>query len=344
MTIRPNIDQVHGSESAEPATDNARNATQPASFGRRKLAHVLAVLNAVVIGLSFLLVKLTLTYADPLDTLTYRFAAAFVIMILPAALGIVKLRYRGKPLSVLLLLSSLYPIGYFLLQTCGLQYATSAEGGIISAFTPIATMVLASVFLKEKTTLLQKLFIALSTFGVSFIFAMKGSGIDVSTMTGIVLLLIACVLFAGYSVLARAATRQFSSAEISCFMVGAAFVSMLVVSLTTHATMGTLGAFVAPLANGAFVAIIVALGAVQFATAFMANYILSKIEASKMSVFANLSTVVSIASGAVFLQEAVTWYHLVGSAFIIAGVIGTNVSARHALSSQTRKPIAKARS
>jgi drug/metabolite transporter (DMT)-like permease len=56
----------------------------------------------------------------------------------------------------------------------------------------------------------------------------------------------------------------------------------------------------------------------------MANYALSKIEASKMSVFANLSTVVSIAAGAMVLKEAVTVYHVVGSTLIIAGVIGTN--------------------
>ncbi|CAG7646117.1 hypothetical protein PAESOLCIP111_05103 [Paenibacillus solanacearum] len=331
---------------ASPASADDRTAARTASSRPLKLAYVLAVVNAIVIGVSFLLVKLTLAYADPIDTLTYRFAAAFLLLGVPAACGIVKLNYRDKPFALLLLLASLYPVGYFLLQTTGLQYATSAEGGIISAFTPIATMVLASFFLKEQTTLLQKLFIVLSTLGVLFIFAMKGSGINMSTLTGMALLLVACVLFAAYSVLARAVTRRFSPAEISCFMVGAAFVSMLLVSLTAHSAAGTLDAFVAPLANGVFVAVIVSLGVVQCATAFMANYVLSRIEASKMSVFANLSTVVSIAAGAIFLQEAVTWYHLAGSALIIAGVIGTNVSAKRALSvqPQPQETFANARS
>ncbi|WP_055742680.1 DMT family transporter [Brevibacillus choshinensis] len=292
----------------------------------RKLTYSLAVLNAVVIGLSFLLVKMTLQYAAPLDTLTYRFAAAFVIMIFPVGFRLVKLHYRGKRLHLLLLLASFYPVGYFMLQTCGLQYATSAEGGIISAFTPVATMTLASLFLKEAITLLQKLFILLSTAGVSFIFVMKGSSLDLSQTTGIVLLILACLVFAGYSVLARVVTREFSPTEISCFMVGTAFLSLLVYSLTTHSISGTVDAFFAPLANGTFLALIFCLGAIQLVTALLANYILSKIEASKMSVFANLSTVVSIAAGAIFLQETITWYHLFGSALIIAGVIGSNVS------------------
>ncbi|MDF2652523.1 MAG: protein of unknown function transrane, partial [Paenibacillus sp.] len=211
-------------------------------------------------------------------------------------------------------------------------------GGIISAFTPIATTILASIFLKETSTPVQKLFILLSTAGVTFIFLMKGSSIDLSQTTGIVLLILASVIFAGYSVLARVVTRQFTPAEISCFMVSAAFLSLLVYSLTTHSILGTVDGFVAPLSNGTFVALIFCLGAVQLVTALLANYILSKISASKMSVFANLSTVVSIASGAIFLQETITWYHLFGSALIIAGVIGSNVSVKMFRSQPLQQP------
>lgn len=47
-----------------------------------------------------------------------------------------------------------------------------------------------------------------------------------------------------------------------------------------------------------------------------------------MSVFTNLSTIVSIAAGAVFLGEQITVYHWIGSFLIIAGVIGTNLLGR----------------
>jgi drug/metabolite transporter (DMT)-like permease len=43
-----------------------------------------------------------------------------------------------------------------------------------------------------------------------------------------------------------------------------------------------------------------------------------------MSVFTNLSTIVSIAAGSLFLGEKVTMYHLIGSLMIITGVIGAN--------------------
>ncbi|WP_307202488.1 EamA family transporter [Paenibacillus harenae] len=85
----------------------------------RELAYLLAVINAVVIGISFLFVKMTLDYASPFDTLTYRFAAAFAILFIPIMLGLVKLKYRGKPLYKLLLLSTMYPLGFFALQAFG---------------------------------------------------------------------------------------------------------------------------------------------------------------------------------------------------------------------------------
>ncbi|MBM4236348.1 MAG: DMT family transporter [Firmicutes bacterium] len=57
---------------------------------------------------------------------------------------------------------------------------------------------------------------------------------------------------------------------------------------------------------------------------FLYNYLLSKVTASQASVFANLITVVAIAGGVIFRGETVTWYHLMGTAAILAGVWGTN--------------------
>lgn len=295
-----------------------------------KLAYIFAILNAVIIGFSFLFAKIALDHANPLDTLTYRFAVSFAVFSIPVALGLVKLNYRGKPLIKALLLATTYPLGFFTLQAYGLQHTSSAEGGILYAFTPIVTMVLASLFLKETTNIFQKLSIFLSVFGVLFIFIMKGSKVDLSNMTGIILLVLTCVAFAGYSVLARSLSKQFSPAEISYFMLGIGFATFLVVSLSSHASAGTFEAFISPLSNPTFIVAILFLGLISsLVTALTGNYVLSKIEASKMSVFTNLSTIVSITAGALFLGEKVTVYHLIGSVMILAGVIGTQYLGRY---------------
>ncbi|SMP19089.1 EamA-like transporter family protein [Laceyella tengchongensis] len=289
-----------------------------------KLAYLCAVLNAVIIGFSFLFTKVALEHANPVDTLTHRFAVSFVVMSIPVAFGWVKFKFRGKLLA-LLLLATMYPVGFFLFQAFGLQHASSAEGGILYAFTPIVTMVLASVFLKEVTTLFQKVSIFLSVSGVVLIFVMKGTDFDFSNFTGIFLLVMSSLAFAGYSVLVRSLLRVYSPTEISYVMLGIGFVSFSAVSITTHVAAGTLDLLLAPLTSGSFVVSILYLGVLSsLVTALTANYALSKIEASRMSVFANLGTVVSIIAGAIFLGEEITVHHLIGSALIIAGVIGAN--------------------
>jgi drug/metabolite transporter (DMT)-like permease len=296
-----------------------------------QLAYAAAVLNAAIIGLSFLFVKIALEHAGPIDTLTYRFAVSFAVMSVPVLFRQVKWSYRGKPIFQALLLATLYPIAFFLLQTVGLNYADSSEGGILFAFTPVLTVFLASLFLKEATTLLQKLSIVLSVLGVVLIFILKGSmgSLDRSSFLGIFLLFLSCVSMAGYNVWARSLLRTFRPAEISYMMLSVGFVAFLAASLIDHGTAGTLDQFMAPLASGSFIASILYLGVLSsLVTSLSANYALSKLEASRLSVFSNLSTVVSIGAGAMFLGEDIKTYHVLGSLLILLGVVGTNVLGR----------------
>lgn len=300
-----------------------------------RLAYLCAVMNAMIMGFSFLFTKIALEFAEPLDLLTFRFAASFAGMSIPVLLGRVRLNYRGKKLRMVLLVAAVYPLGFFTLQAYGLQHATSSEGGILFAFTPVLTVLLAFLLLRETTTLLQKLSIALSVGGVLFILIMKGTHIDWSNMTGIVLLFLSCLAVAGYGVLARLLLQSFSPAEITYVLLGLAFLAFLTVSLAGHAAAGTLDQWFAPLASGTFVIAILYLGVLStLVTALSTAYALSRIEASKMSVFFNLSTIVSIAAGALLLGEEVRRYHIVGSALIIAGVLGTNLLGR-----KSEKPV-----
>lgn len=57
---------------------------------------------------------------------------------------------------------------------------------------------------------------------------------------------------------------------------------------------------------------------------FMVNYTLAKLEASQSAVFANISTIISIIAGVVFLKENIYWFHFIGGFMIITGVWGTN--------------------
>lgn len=300
---------------------NRRRAFAP--LRGASLAYLLAVVNAIVIGVSFSSVKQTLAYASPFDSLAYRFSAAVLIFLLLAPFKVYSLHYKGKPLHKLVVLASVYPLGFFLLQVLGLQYATSSEGGMINAFTPIVTLILSSIFLKESTTKLQKISAFLTVGGISFILLMQGMNLNLSNLKGLFFLLLATLFFASYSVLARSISRQFNFWDISFFMVVVGCIATVSHSIIRHLLNGTLVELVIPFSHSSFFWLIGYLGVVQLTTALLSNYIVSQIEAWKMGVFINLSTVVSMLVGAVFLGEKIFWYHLVGTGCIILGVIGT---------------------
>ncbi|RIX48654.1 DMT family transporter [Paenibacillus nanensis] len=295
----------------------------------RAYAYIAVLVYAAIIGLSFMFTKVALTYASPIDTLALRFTLSFAAIVILIATGIFRVSLRGKPWPRLLILALMYPLGFFTLQTFGLEHASSAEGGIIFAVTPILTALLAGIFLKESTTLRQKLSILLSVFGVALIFVMQGTGIDFTNAAGILLLFLSCLASAGYVVLSRYLLRTFTPTEVTSAMMAIGCASFWLMSLVAHAADGTMHQIFDPLANMDFVWSIVYLGIpASLVTAFTSSYALSKLEASRISVFSNLSTVISIAAGAFILGETVTVYHLIGCALIIAGVIGTNVKQK----------------
>lgn len=303
-----------------------------------RLAYVLAVTNAVIVGLSFLFVKITLRHAGPLDTLAWRFVAACAAMVVPVALGWIKLDLRNKPLWKPLLLAIVYPLSFFTLQTFGLERAASAEGGILFAFAPVLTTLLASIFLRERTTTWQKVSIVVSVAGVLYILVAQGGGMAGANVAGIVLLLLSVASISAYSVLARWLLREYRPLEVTFLMLVVGCVAFVAISAAGHVAAGTMQQWLAPLRSSEFVGAVLYLGVLSSAvTALSSNYALSKLEASKMSVFSHLSTVVAIAAGVLLLGEQLAGYHFVGSALIIGGVIGTAARGRASARSEKKE-------
>ncbi len=290
-----------------------------------KFVYSAALLYTFITGFSFLCGKIALAFANPFDLLAYRFSASFLVVIILLAFKLVKVNYNLKGILKILPLALFYPLMFFAFQTFGLEASSSSEAGILSATIPVFTLILATLFLKEETTVLQKLSIFVSVLGVVYISLMKGYSFEISNLKGITLLLISALSFAGYSVLARKLTKNFSSFELSIVMMIISFIFFNFLAITSHLINGTLNTFFLPLGEPSFLISVLYLGVLStLLTSVLSNFVLSKIEASKMSVFTNLATVISIIAGVLFLQEEIFYYHIIGSIMIILGVIGAN--------------------
>jgi drug/metabolite transporter (DMT)-like permease len=288
-------------------------------------AYIFATIHAIIIGFSFMFSKNALKYSQPLDALAFRFSACLIVLMVAVVLKWINVDNIIKNLRHLVGIALFYPIMFFGFQTFGLAYASSSEGGILNATAPVFTMVLSALFLGERTTLAQKCSILLSVSGVIYIFIMKGAGFNFTKVLGILLLVLSNLSLSGYNIIARTKMKQFSVTEVSFIMIVFGFLAFNTAAVTNHILKGTLDQFLTPLGSSEFIISILYLGILSsLVTSMLTNYVLSKIEAARMSVFGNLGTVISIIAGAFFLKEPIYLYHIVGSLMIITGVIGTN--------------------
>lgn len=302
--------------------------TQQAASGQpatTRKVYAAAVTYAAITGFSFMFNKIALRVTGPVNILAYRFTAAFAALLIPVLLQKVRLSYNRKKVIRILPLALFYPLLFFGFQTFGLQYILSSEAGILLAASPIFTLLLASLFIGEKTNYRQKFSVFLSVGGVISVLVLGGSGLDLNNIKGISLILLSALSIAGYNVLARVLTREYSNLELSYLMIFLGFVGFNLLSLGQHLQSGTLAAFAAPLKSRHFLSATLYLGVLSTAvTSLLTNYVLTYIKAAKMSVFSNLGTLITVLAGVVFLKERLLYYHFLGSLLIIAGVLGTN--------------------
>ncbi|MEI2316423.1 DMT family transporter [Bacillus paramobilis] len=288
-------------------------------------AYLSALLYSFIIGFSFMFVKLALTVTSPLDTLAHRFTVAFVAASIPIVFGFIKLNVSFKNILALLPLAIFYPALFFAFQAFGLVYTSSSEAGIIQAAIPIFTMILASYFLKEYTNTWQKISVLISVIGVIYIFIMNGIGTHETSFIGVILILLSALSSAFYNVLARKMTKKFKLMDLTYTMTVIGFISFNSIAIASHISKGTITAYFKPFTNGTFLVSILYLGLLSsLLTALLLNYSLSYIEAAKISVFSNLSTLITIIAGVIFLHEQISYYHIIGTIMIIFGIIGTN--------------------
>ncbi|WP_124065027.1 DMT family transporter [Clostridium sp. E02] len=292
-------------------------------------AYFAAVLYAFIIGLSFLFTKMALTVDDPLNILAHRFTISFFTLLIPVLFGWINLKITARDVLSILPLSLFYPALFFAFQAFGLVYVSSSEAGIIQATIPIFTMILAALFLKENINLLQKVSLGASVCGVIYIFAMKGIQLKSASFLGIVLIMLSALSAACYNVMAKKITQKYKVIEITYIMTAIGFLSFNVLSVADHIIKNTLITYFKPFSSPVFLISIFYLGILSsLITSLLSNYILSKIDASKMSVFSNLSTLITIFAGSIFLHEGIESYHMIGAIMILFGIIGMNLLGR----------------
>ena len=234
--------------------------------------------------------------------------------------GWLRFQLRLKDAAPLLPLGICQPVVYFLCENYGVSLTNSTVSGVIIALIPIAALGMGALFLKEYPKPAQIFFALLSIAGVTVLTLQQSAQGDVKAL-GVILLMGAVLVAVVYNIISRKLADRYSALERTYVMMGLGAAAFTLLAVCQN--LQEPAALIAPLKSPQFLLALLYLSGLSSIVAFlMLNYANSELPVARATAFCNLTTVISVFAGVIFLGEPFGWISLAASVVIIAGVWG----------------------
>ena len=288
------------------------------------LATIFALVAQVIFGFSFMFTKIALDFASPITLIADRYIVAFLGLSVAMLFTKTKIRLN-KNIWKLVLMAIFQPFLYFIFESYGIKLTTSSFSSIMISLIPVVAMVSGIFVLKEIPTFLQYVFTLLSIGGV-VVMALAGKADGTVTIGGILLLLGAVLSAVGYNIMSRKISSEFTPFERTYAMSIIGLVSFVLIALIENIKAPT--AIFTPFLNPAFLWSVLYLGIASSVIAFfLLNFANTHLPIAKTTVFSNVTTVVSVVAGILFLNEKLSFAVVLSTVMIIVGVCGVQLLA-----------------
>ena len=275
-------------------------------------------------GMSYAFTKQSTNTAGVFFILGWRFLIAAAVMTVCIAAGLIKVRFRGKPLKPLLQVILLCPCVYFLGETLGISRTTSTECGIFVASIPVISLVASAVLLKNRPSGIQVAGIVTTLVGMVTCVTAVGMTSSLS-VPGYIFLSVAVLSYSLYFICVEKASA-YTSAELAYAMQisGAAlFTALALIEALHDGNVGTLVSL--PFRDRPFLIAVLYLGIGCSVFAFwLSNAAIEKLGVNRAASFIGVATLVSVLTGTLMLREPLTPVQIVGAVLIVLGVYMAN--------------------
>ena len=276
-------------------------------------------------GLSFMASRTALNEAHVFVLLSHRFLISFLMLhLFPRQVA--GLKQAKRALLPLLALGLAQPAVYFLGEQFGILHSTTGFSGVMIAMIPVVTTLAAAPILRERPTWGQLGFSLLSVGGVIGIGLMTGSSGSLDWI-GVAALITAVIAAAAYTLLARGLSKTTAPFARTYVMMAVGAVVFTVLALIQ--CRGDLSAYLRPFRESAYLLSVAYLSVFcSILCFFLSNYAISKLPVARETVFANLTTAVSVFAGVLVLHEPFSWLTAVCVVVILVGIWGVQKTAR----------------
>lgn len=285
----------------------------------RRLAGALSGLIAASIwGGMYVVSDVVLDVIPPATLLLIRYLVALPVLWIAARLahtgGIRRADWR------LLALTAFVGFGVSLLaQFAGTKLSTAAAGALITSATPAFIVLFAWLILRERASGRQWTGLALATIGVlvvSLLGDQSATEEATNPLLGNLLLIVAAVTWALYSVLVKLNARKYTALAITLAVTALGIPIVAPVAAIELQTQ-TIGTITLPVVLGI---LYIGIGSTAIAF-FLWNRSFELLDAATASLFFFAQPVVGALLSAIFLGQALGWSFIVGGALILLGAL-----------------------
>ncbi|BBB92635.1 MAG TPA: DMT family transporter [Methylomusa anaerophila] len=271
---------------------------------------------AVVWGLSFISIKITVAVIPPMTLALLRFiiASAILVLVLKKVEPATRLAKRDVPFIAL---SGVLGVTIFYsFQNIGIKLTTASAASMIIASIPIFTIVGEFLVFKTKLSLIKICSVILSIVGVYLIVATPQQASS-ENLVGILFMLGATVSWVIYMLITRPLSEKYSQLAVVTHQV--IFGTLALIPFSFFETWQW------EAVNYPIILHLLYLGIICSALAnYLYVYAMNILGVSNVSLFVNFIPVVSVIGGFTILQEPVSTMQMLGGAIILLSVYLAN--------------------
>lgn len=299
-----------------PQADDAHTLTRTRAAGHGT-AEIMMLLATFFWASNIVAGKFALMSLSALALAQLRMLAAAILYIVAYIIwrGLPPLRLPKGHWRLLVLMALSGITANQILYIGGLNHTSVAHAGLIQAVGPIAVLLLAAAMGRESLSAAKILGMIISFLGVALLIIEKPAHGSAAHWSGDVLLILACIVFAYYTILAKQVADQYDALTLNVyvFALGALFLIPIcgISVVHVHWTQVGLDAWLG-------------LGYMALFGSFIAYFIyafaLEELSASNVAAFAYLQPVMAAALGLWLLHEKISPSAIVGGLLILAGL------------------------
>lgn len=284
--------------------------------------YIVLVLQMMIASGTYLIAKAVANDIEPFALTLFRNAIAVIGIIGIYFLRGKKIRIERVDRSRIILLGFLAIWINQFLFLFGLRYTTPANAALLYAATPIFVMLFSYYMKKEKMNAKKAVGVSIAFIGIIVVIFERGIDFGLSHTFGNVIILASVIGWTFLTILSRPMILKYGSLEVSMISILTGVVLFIPAGGVSIAMFDFSGLTRMHIYGLIYLGI-----GTSILSYSLWSYALSRIEATKVAIFANGQPILTAILSIIFLQQTITIPFIIGGAVTITGVFLTQRSA-----------------